>query len=163
MLSFTQSSDLEIEAEEFLKMLTIEGVNAELRPIAQMTAPSSWKRIPIEQWPENQLLFNSWILLLGVFPIDLHFFTMQQVRAGKGFAEASSSIINKQWCHVREVTSIHPGCRVTDIVRYQSRLPFVGHLLKPIYKMVFRNRHRNLTTQYGGHALLPGPRSGERS
>jgi len=41
-----------------------------------------------------------------------------------------------------------PDGRVTDRVEYESRLPLWGSLLKPVYELVFRHRHRNLGKAY---------------
>lgn len=54
--------------------MTMEGVNAELWPLARMTALPKWRDRPILEWPTGQILFKSWVLLLGVLPIDRHVF-----------------------------------------------------------------------------------------
>jgi hypothetical protein len=150
-LSFSQSSDLAVGVEEVLPTLTMQGVNAELWPILRMTSPGEWKDRPIFEWPVNQLVFESWILLLGALPVDRHRFYFHSISPGKGFAETSSSMTNAQWNHERSIVTIAGGCRVTDSVEYQCRLPLLGYALKPVYQLVFWCRHRNLKSKFGKH------------
>ena len=148
-VSFTRSSDLPIDAGVFLSRFTIDEVNAELTPLVRMSAPAEWIGRPIVEWPEKQRLFTSWILLFGVLPIDRHAFCLRSVEPAEGFFEDSSSTMNRYWRHRRRVTPIEGGCRVTDRVEYESRLPLWGFLLKPVYELVFRQRHRKLRAAYG--------------
>ncbi len=103
----------------------------------------------MDQWPAGTRLFNSWILFLGFLPIDLHFFFLRSITPGVGFEESSSSIMNERWDHTRWVTPNADGCLVTDRVQYQSRLPFVGAVLLPVYRAIFESRHRYLRRTYG--------------
>jgi hypothetical protein len=147
-VSFTRSSELQVDAGVFLSHFTLDQVNAELHPLVRMTAPDEWSGRPIVEWPANQPLFTSWILLFGVLPIDRHAFCLRSVSPAEGFDEDSSSTMNRYWRHQRRVTPIEGGCRVTDRVEYESRLPLWGSLLKPVYELVFRHRHRNLGKAY---------------
>jgi ligand-binding SRPBCC domain-containing protein len=87
--------------------------------------------------------------LFGFVPIDRHRFFLAAINPNEGFSERSTSWTNKYWCHERKVVSQESGCRVTDTVNFSSRIPFVDMLLKPIYRLVFRWRHRNLRRRYG--------------
>jgi len=149
-LRFCTSTDLAVDLTVILATLTLSGVNAELWPLVRMTAPAAFAQRPLQEWPERQHLFNSWILLFGVLPVDRHAFYMQSVTPGKGFVETSSSTINALWKHERTIIPLEAGCRVTDIVEYRCRLPLLGYLLKPLYKLVFWRRHRYLRSTYGG-------------
>jgi ligand-binding SRPBCC domain-containing protein len=146
---FSISSDLPVAVEDVLATITLSGVNAELWPLVRMTAPAQWANTPLAQWPEQQELFRSWILLFGILPIDLHAFCLQAVLPGRGFVETSSSTVNAQWNHTRTVIPIAGGCRVTDTVEYQSRIPLLGHVLKPMYQLVFWWRHRRIRARFG--------------
>lgn len=149
---FSRSSELPVAAEDVLATITLRGVNAELWPLVKMTASAQWANVPLAQWPEKQQLFKSWILLLGILPIDRHAFYLQAVLPGRGFVETSSSTVNAQWNHTRIIVPIAGGCRVTDSVEYQSRVPLLGEALKPTYQLVFWWRHRRLRAQFGGRA-----------
>lgn len=148
-LQFSHASDLAVPAERMLATLTMDGVNAELGPWLRMTAPAGWAEKPIGEWPTAQPLFASWILLLGVVPVDRHFFQLRSVQPGSGFVEESSSLVNRSWVHQRSVTQVQGGCRMVDSVHYRSRLPLLGHLLKPVYRLVFWWRHRRLRSRFG--------------
>ena len=151
MFRFSESSDISVGAEDFLSSLTLRGVNTELWPLVRMTAPGSWANRPIVDWPVQKHLFNSWILILGLLPADRHRFYLRSVTPGEGFVEASSSTINAKWTHERRITPVQGGCRIVDRVEYRCRLAMLGYLLLPVYKYVFRRRHRNLRARYGGH------------
>ena len=159
--TFSVSSDLRVSIEEFLRTLTLDGVNAELHPLAKMTAPNDWASRSIMEMPEKQHLFQSWILFLGILPIDRHSILIESVKPNEGFTEMSSSTLNSVWRHERRVTPNQSGCRVTDTVEYQSRLPLVGHIFKPMYRSVFLCRHRNLRARYGERASAPITGDGE--
>lgn len=152
MPSFSCSSELPVSADEFLATLSMEGVNAELSPLVRMTAPEAFSARGILEWPVKRQLFCSWILLFGFLPIDRHRFFLAAINPNEGFSERSTSWTNKYWCHDRTVVTLKAGCRVTDAVNFRSRIPFVDILLKPIYRLVFLWRHRNLRRRYGGRA-----------
>ena len=82
--------------------------------------------------------------------MDRHAIRFQATLPDRGFKENSWSIVNRRWCHQRTISPRQDGCRVEDIVEYESRLPLLGALLKPLYQWVFRQRHRNLRSRYGG-------------
>ena len=146
-----RSSDLAVDVDVILATLTLNGVNAELSPLVRMTAPAAFAQRPLQEWPERQNLFISWILLLGVLPVDRHAFYLDSVTPGRGFVETSSSTLNALWQHERTIIPLAAGCRVTDVVEYRCRLPLLGYLLNPVYKLVFWHRHRYLRSRYGGH------------
>jgi hypothetical protein len=147
--SFTISSDLGIPAATLLRSLSMKEVNRELWPLARMTAPARWRSRPIRDWPEGERLFRSWILLLGLLPVDRHVFQLRRIAPDEGFTEQSSSLANAVWRHRRRILQSGSGCRITDTVEYRSRLPLAGRLLNPVYRMVFRHRHRRLRRLYG--------------
>jgi hypothetical protein len=149
MPKFSLSSDLDVPGHGVLVTLTMEGVNAELRPLVKMAAPAEWDCLPIFDWPVQQHLFKSWVLFMGVFPIDRHSFYFESIRPESGFKERSSSTMNSVWCHERSVTAIRTGCRVTDSIDYQSRLPLIDYLFRLVYRLVSLCRHRNLRSKYG--------------
>jgi hypothetical protein len=147
--NFEFTSDLPVTPEAFLSSLTLAGVNRELGPMIRMSAPAQWRDRPISEWPEERELFKSWIFLFGALPIDRHSFRLRSVVPGRGFSEASSSLVMKHWGHRRFVAGIEGGCRVTDAVEFDTRIPLLGHVLKPLYWLAFRLRHRNLARLYG--------------
>lgn len=152
MPSFSYSSDLPVPAEDILATLTMSGVNAELSPLVRMTAPELFSVQSILEWPEKKRLFQSWILLFGFLPIDLHTFYFEVINSNEGFVERSTSWTNQYWRHTRKVVPDSSGCHVMDTVEYKSRLPLIDWVVKPMYRLVFLCRHRNLRSRYGGRA-----------
>ena len=127
-------------------------MSRELGPLVRMTAPEPYASQNILDWPAQQPLFQSWALLFGVLPIDRHSFYFERIHPESGFREQSSTWTNRHWCHTRVVTTLEQGCRVTDTVRFRSRIPLVDILFKPTYRLVFRWSHRVLRRRYDGRA-----------
>lgn len=151
-MKFKVSSNLKISPEDVRGLLAMKGVNKELSPLIRMTAPSEWASRPIFEWPTGKVLFSSWVLLFGIFPIDRHTFFFQSIDRQRGFAEASSSLINKLWHHRRDIARNGGSCRVTDTIEFQCRLPVLAYVLAPVYRFIFKHRHQVLRSYYGGSA-----------
>ena len=151
-MKFQVSSNLQLNPDDVDGLLTMRGVNRELHPFIRMTAPSDWSGKAIFEWPTGKVLFASWILLFGFFPIDRHRFFFQHIDRQRGFSEESSSLTNKLWRHQRDIDSNGASCRITDTVEFQCRLPFLVYVLGPVYHLVFKHRHRVLRSCYGGRA-----------
>ncbi|MES2104918.1 MAG: hypothetical protein V4634_12940 [Pseudomonadota bacterium] len=149
MPEFIIQSRLAVNAAEFAAATSMQSVNWELSPIVRMTAPDEWKNCAIGQWETGRLLFKSWILLFGLIPVDLHAFRLQEIYAGAGFQECSSSTVNKEWRHRRMLAAHGSGCSVIDHVVVVGRLPLLSAMLMPVYKCVFRYRHARLRKRYG--------------
>ena len=147
--NFEYTSELLCEKHTILQGFDLAAVNAELMPLVRMTAPSRWRDENLFSWPVQQPLFHSWVLLFGVLPVDLHRFCLESVDPASGFQEHSNTWMNRSWRHQRLIESTERGCRVTDRVQYESRLPLFGSLMRPVYKLVFRHRHRRLRRRYG--------------
>lgn len=129
-------------------LLFMSGVNYELAPILKMSAPEKWAAKPISEWPVNQGIFASKILLFGFIPIDLHRFSFLSVNL-MGFKESSTSLLNSLWSHERTISANGSGATVTDVVYYKSKLGLIGYLFKPLYQSIFTYRHKRLRQKYG--------------
>lgn len=149
-MKFEVSSNLVISPEDVVGLLTMKGVNRELSPLIRMTAPAEWSSKPISEWSTGKALFSSWILLFGILPIDRHTFFLQSIDRERGFTEASSSFTNTLWQHRRDINRNGASYRVIDTVEFQCRLPLLGYVLAPVYRFIFRHRHRVLRSCYGG-------------
>lgn len=149
MPSFILSTELQTTPASFWQGMSMAAVNAELWPLVRMTVPHNWKSCPLEQWATGQPLFRSVILLFGVVPVDIHSLQLAHIDPERGFVEKSSSWVNKQWQHERRTEATRSGCIVTDTVTVQGRIAWLAALLLPVYKMVFRHRHRRLAGFYG--------------
>jgi hypothetical protein len=150
--SFEIRSDLAIEASEFWSKASLSSVNWELAPLVRLTSPPEWQHLPFADWRVGAELFQCWILLFGFLPIDRHMFRLRETSPEFGFREGSSSWINKEWNHDRTICAHERGCRVIDHVSVLSRVPVIAPLLMPIYRLIFRHRHRRLRQKYGARA-----------
>ena len=125
----------------------MEGVNYELMPVVRMTAPAKWLQAPIPEWSVDDYLFTSVIMLFGFIPLDLHRFGLLEV-SWNGFSESSSSLVMKNWRHDRVIENLGTVVRVTDSVDFSPRLRALGPILSPLYRQVFKHRHRRLRRKY---------------
>jgi len=126
------------------RVSTMAGVNHELWPLARMTHPPGIARLEPAVVRPGERLFRSWILLFGVIPIDYDDLTLLRVEPGRGFLESSPLLSQRLWVHERTLDAVDGGCRVTDRVRFDPRLPVGGRALLALFRLVFRHRHRRL-------------------
>lgn len=126
------------------RVSTMEGVNAELRPLARMTYPREISRLDATVVPLGQRLFRSWILLFGVLPVDYDDLTLVRVEPGRGFLENSSLLSQRRWVHERLLDPVTGGCRITDRIGFEPRAPFGGRVMRAVFHFFFRHRHRRL-------------------
>jgi hypothetical protein len=139
-------------AEVWERVATIAGVNEELRPLARMTCPRGLAEVRLDAAGDRlgERLFRSWILLFGVLPVDYDDLTLVRVEPGRGFLESSTMLSQRRWVHERTLASVPGGCRVTDRVCFEPRLPLPGRLLRAVFRFFFRHRHRRLARHFGG-------------
>ncbi len=148
MPEFVMETTLPVSPETLAyDLLNMSGVNEELFPYLKMTSPNAWQHKPIAEWPRNESLFTSTILLLGLIPIDRHEFRMIDVDPS-GFKESSRSWTNHEWQHERKISAHQMGATVKDVVTYQSKVALMGRLFLPVYRLVFKHRHRRLAKKY---------------
>jgi ligand-binding SRPBCC domain-containing protein len=149
---FELSSRLEAPVETvWARVTTVAGVNAELMPIARMTAPRGTDSIDPDDVTLGARLFRSWILLGGLVPIDYDDVTLVRVERNRGFLERSPMLSQRLWEHERTLEPLAAGgCRVIDRVRFEPRPPVPARWLRPLFRAVFRHRHRRLRREFGG-------------
>ncbi len=148
MPKFTIETILPIENTELSnELLNMAAMNYELFPLVRMTVKRQWNQKELKEWPVNQNAFNSIILLLGVIPVDIHYFRLSKV-TNNGFNETSKSLLNSQWNHSRVIQAIGAKSKIIDVVEYQSRIGILSPLFKPVYQYVFKHRHNRLKRKY---------------
>jgi hypothetical protein len=132
------------------------GINDELRPLLRMTVPRGAPDFGLERL-EPGPIGRSWVLLFGLVPFDYDEITLVRVESERGFLERSTMLSQRLWEHERTLEPAgEGGCRVTDRVAWEPRLPLPGALLRPLVLAVFRHRHRRLRRRFGGAALASG-------
>lgn len=134
------------------RITTFEGVNEELMPIVRMTAPGHMRALSPADVTPGERLFRSWILLFGLIPIDYDDVTVMRIDENRGFLERSPMLTQRVWEHERTLAPRDGGTLLSDRVEFQPRLPG-GGLLTPVFRAVFRHRHRRLRRRFGGRAV----------
>jgi ligand-binding SRPBCC domain-containing protein len=131
---------------------SIAGVNYELAPLLRMTHPPGLDRLDPSLAPLGRRAFRSWVLLLGVLPVDYDDLTIVRLDPGRGFLERSSLGTQRVWEHERAIEAAGDGCVVTDRVLHVPRVPLAGRWQTALLRRVFLHRHRRLRRRFGGSA-----------
>jgi len=131
-------------AAVWARVSTIEGINHELTPLARMTCPARFVGLDPAHVPLGERLFRSWILLFGILPVDFDDLTLVRVEPGRGFLESSTMLSQRRWIHARILEPVDGGCRVTDRIGFEPRLPVGGGAFLALFRFFFRHRHRRL-------------------
>ncbi len=149
MNEFVVSSDLAEEPPVVWRhAVSPTGVNREFRPFLRMTFPSGTRDLTAGSRP-GERQFRSWLLALGLLPVEYDDVVFEEVQPGRRFLERSSMLTQKVWEHERIIEPTATGCRITDRIRFVPRLPWLATLYRPVFKAVFRWRHRNLRKVFG--------------
>lgn len=127
---------------------TMTGVNRELGPWLRMTHPPQFEDLAAQPVPVGQVLFQSWVLLGGLLPLDRHALGFEALHE-RGFDERSHSWLQRLWIHRRRVEAVAGGTRVTDELEFQPRLALMAPVLRLIVSLIFQHRHRQLQRHFG--------------
>ena len=151
--SFQHSSRLSASPVEIWQHATsMAGVNAELMPLARMSFPKNLAAFSSSAVALGKPLFYSWILLFGFLPVDYHALTFKEID-NQHFLEHSSSFLHRKWEHERSLEETADGTIVMDRLSFQTRIPFLGYLLLPIYRYIFQHRHAKLRQLFKATAI----------
>jgi ligand-binding SRPBCC domain-containing protein len=131
------------------RITTPAGINDEFRPLLRMTFPARVEQLDPNSVAVGERICRSWILLLGVLPIDYDDIVLVSLDPGRGFHERSSMGSQRVWEHERTLAPDGDGCRVTDRVSFETRIPGTAGLTRAIAGRVFRHRHRRLRRAFG--------------
>jgi ligand-binding SRPBCC domain-containing protein len=152
--TFTFSSVLNAAPEQvWERVSTLSGVNAEMGPWFRMTSPRGLDRLEPAQITFGQPMFRSWLLLLGVLPVEFDDLTFVRFEPGQGFIERSRMASLRVWEHERTLEPHTEGTVLTDRVLFEPRLPMPGQ--RALFAAVFRHRHTRLRKHFGGRPLAP--------
>lgn len=112
------------------------------------------ERLTPENVPLGRTAFRSWVLLLGIVPVEFDDITLVELEPGRGFYEVSRMLTMRTWRHRRTLTATTEGCLVRDEVAFEPRWPWLGPLLAWVYRLAFRLRHQNLRRLFGAAAII---------
>jgi len=137
-------------SEVWSHVASLEGVNHELGPWFRMTAPAGTELSPATV-PLGQPWFRSWLLLLGVLPVDYDALCIERIEAERGFLERSSMLSARVWEHERTLEPLPAGgTRVSDRVEFVPRIRLTARLHRAVIRALFAHRHRRLRARFGG-------------
>ena len=146
---FVVSSVLSAEPERLWRhAVSPAGVNRELRPLLRMTFPAAGSDLTAS-WRPGKRLYRSWLLLGGLLPVEYDDVVFEEVEPGRRFLERSSLLSQRVWEHERSIEPAARGSRLTDRVRFEPRARWLGAVQAPLFRTVFRLRHRNLRRLFG--------------
>jgi hypothetical protein len=132
------------------------GINDEFWPLFRMTAPRPLREQGLAGVVLGERMCRSWILLLGLVPVDYDDITLVRLDPPHGFLERSQMLSQRVWQHERTLEQLPDGCRLTDAISFEPRLPVPPRMLSALYGFLFRHRHRRLRRRFGGRPLPAG-------
>jgi ligand-binding SRPBCC domain-containing protein len=132
---------------------SVRGINDEFWPLLRMTAPRRVRDEGLGAVALGERVCRSWVLLLGILPVDYDDITLVRLEPPRGFLERSAMLSQRIWEHERTIEADPAGCRVSDRISYQPRLALPDAVLAPLYRSIFRYRHRRLRRRFGGRPL----------
>jgi hypothetical protein len=129
---------------------TMDGVNAELRPLVRMTHPAHLQSLTDASLEPGEVALRSWLLAGGLLPFDRHALRLDRVLDGEGFDEESTSWMQRRWRHERRVSDHGDGtCIVTDHLIVVPRLGLMRPVVARVVVFLFTHRHRRLVERFG--------------
>ncbi len=124
-------------------------INDELRPLLRMTMPRRLRDRDLSEFPVGAPAGRSWILLLGILPVDYDDLCLVELEPPRRFLERSSTLSLSTWEHERVIEPDGDGCVLTDRLGFElrsplTRIPGAASLADAIVKGLFAHRHRRL-------------------
>ena len=147
---FRITTDLAAAPDAVWRHVTaMDGVNDEMRPLLRMTVPPGWKSARIDDLPLGRPAGRSWLLLLGIIPVDFDDLTIAERGPGHRFREVSVMLTQTRWEHERAVEPVDGGCRIVDTLSWRGRVAPLGALYRLAVPVLFAHRHRRLRRRFG--------------
>ena len=138
-------------ADVWTAATSMDRINREMAPWLRMTYPSEAAGLTLDS-PEVRLgepLFTSYVLFLGVLPVERMLVTLTALEPGRRFVEQSRMLFIRSWRHERTIAPDGDGCVVTDQLTVEPPLPIFTPLVGAIVEAFFGHRHRQLRAFFG--------------
>jgi ligand-binding SRPBCC domain-containing protein len=138
------------------RVVTLEGINDELRPVMTMSFPHGAESLTVETVPIGTPIGRAWLRLFGALPFEYDNLMITELQPGQSFREDSTMLSMSQWRHERTLT---PEGDAKTVVhdRLTFRLRAALRLATPVVAAgigaLFSHRHRRLQR----HFAAPGP------
>ncbi len=139
----TFESELSVSPEKAWDWVTsVAGIQAELRPLALMTAPRGMTNLLDAEIELGKPLGTSFVLLFGFLPVDRSRITLVELDPGRRFLERSPMLSMRLWQHERIIEPNEDGAKITDHLTFEPRA--FGPAVRSLVGVLFRHRHRVL-------------------
>lgn len=128
---------------------SIKGILDEMMPLMKMTFPSEVETLGDINPPLGEPLCRSWILLLGVLPVDYSHVTFIEYEPGQSFVEESRMGKFCLWRHARRVEALdgNPNaCVIHDTLTFHPK--YFTTVNAWVVKRLFKHRHRQLSKRF---------------
>jgi ligand-binding SRPBCC domain-containing protein len=122
-------------------------ISKEMAPYLKMTVSAKAADVSLINYPLGKPMFESWIKLFGVIPIDYSQLTIISLEPGVGFIEQSPMASMNLWRHERRIQPAGNGCKIIDTLTFEPR--FLKNVLVKVVKAFFTHRHRMLNKYLG--------------
>lgn len=135
------------------RVITLEGINHELRPWLTMSMPRDARTLTVQTMPVGVPVGRCWMRLFGVLPFDFDRLCIEKLYDGEGFDEESTMLSMRRWRHERRLTPLDQTKTVVrDHLTFDLRAP-----LRPAtpavaagIRALFAHRQRRLQEFFAG-------------
>lgn len=134
------------------RVVSAEGINAEMWPWLTMTMPARTDGLTVETVPVGEPLGRARLRLFGFVPVDYDQLSIAELEPGVRFLERSTMLSMRRWEHERTLVEVAGGTRVHDRVVLEPRLPVPGLsvILARVIDAFFKHRQRRLLEHFAG-------------
>jgi ligand-binding SRPBCC domain-containing protein len=125
---------------------SMPSVNREMGPWLLMTYPAEARERSLGDAAVvlGEPLFTSWILFLGLVPVERMRVTIVELEPGRRFVERSPPLLLRSWRHERSVEPSEEGCVVTDVVTAEPPFAWFSPVVGFVVGRFFTHRHDRL-------------------
>ncbi|WP_024795792.1 hypothetical protein [Tomitella biformata] len=135
----------------WIRVVTPEGINHEMRPWMTMSMPRGADSMTIDNIPVGQPIGRAWLRLFGIVPFDYDSLTIAELDPGRRFHEKSTMLSMRRWEHERTLIPREDGrTGLHDRVTFEPRGPIslAAPVIGRVLHAFFGHRHRRLQSYF---------------